>query len=98
MIGAARVLHRRDEPAAVAVRTGVAGGVPEHQRCRLAADFRFDRIACKEPASICDTACSLSAQRREVDVVTDVLLTNSEQVSDDWGAPRITPGGATTAE
>jgi hypothetical protein len=29
--------------------------------------------------------------------VTDVLLTNSEQVSDDWGAPRITPGGATTS-
>src|ERR1017187_981075 len=28
MIGAARVLHRRDEPAAVAVRTGVAAGVP----------------------------------------------------------------------
>jgi hypothetical protein len=46
---------------------------------------------------ICD-ATARSAQRREVDVVTDVLLTNSEQVSHDWGATRITPGGATTAE
>ena len=31
MIGAARVLHRRDEPAPVAVRTGVAGGVPDQE-------------------------------------------------------------------
>ena len=28
----AGVLHRRGEPAAVAVRLGVAGGVPEEQR------------------------------------------------------------------
>jgi|SRR5450755_3018117 hypothetical protein len=32
-------------------RDHVPAIVPERQRCRLAADFRFDRIACKEPAS-----------------------------------------------
>jgi hypothetical protein len=33
-VGAARVLHRRGGRAAVAVRVGVAGGVPE-QQCRV---------------------------------------------------------------
>jgi hypothetical protein len=36
--------------------------VPKRQRCGLAADFRFDRIARKEPVSARGPTCSSSAQ------------------------------------
>ena len=45
----------------VATQSGyeIAGFVPERQRCRLAAGFRFDRIACKESASSCGRTCAV---------------------------------------
>jgi hypothetical protein len=38
--------------------------VPKRQRCGLVADFRFDRIACKEPASTWGPTCSDSVLSR----------------------------------
>jgi hypothetical protein len=48
-----------------ATRSGheTPGFVPKRQRCGLAADFRFDRIACKEPASTWGPTCASSARR-----------------------------------
>ncbi|MHB8658031.1 MAG: hypothetical protein ACYC91_08765 [Solirubrobacteraceae bacterium] len=47
---------------------------PERQRHRLAADLRFERIACKDPASTCGRACSSSAPRRALLAPAEMLV------------------------
>jgi hypothetical protein len=50
-VGAAGVLHRRGGRAAVAVRVGVAGGVPNRYAARPRIRFCFGQIACRDLAS-----------------------------------------------
>jgi hypothetical protein len=54
--------------------------VPKRQRCGLAADFRFDRIACKEPVSARGPTCSSSAHRGTVRLRADRLVRASNEV------------------
>jgi hypothetical protein len=60
MIGAARVLHRRDEPAAVAVPTGVAGGVPKEASADVRIGVSTLLLRDKEtpPTAVADTSSS----------------------------------------
>jgi hypothetical protein len=54
--------------------------VPKRQRCGLAADFRFDRIACKQPANTRGPTCSSSAHRGTVRLLADRLVRASNEV------------------
>jgi hypothetical protein len=60
---------------------------PSSTATQLRVDFRFGASVSWNVASTAVGRCSSSARSREVGVVTEMLLTNSEQVSDDGPAP-----------